>query len=351
MKKMVAVFLVFALLLPAVFAQGGAETAAPATTAAPAAVKEQKQVIKVTTKFVDNEQTAKSLVKFVNGVNSRSNGSLELQLFTGGTFPIGKDAMELVVNGGDVMTIDGINFLADYVPDYDPMANGPFMYTSFDEYLAMTKTQLVQDMNAQAIKKGIHVLSLDWVFGFRSMMLKKPVLKPEDMKGLKIRVPESPVYTYTLQAMGASPIAMSYPDTYSAIDQGVIDGVEGSILTYYGTKQYERVKEYSLTRHILGVSSVAISEKCWQKLSENQRNIITEELAKATKDNLDETNKLEAGYAKELQEKYGCHFHEVDAPAFQKAAAVVYTKFPKWTPGIYDKLQAELVKIRANLKK
>ena len=144
---------------------------------------------------------------------------------------------------------------------------------------------------------------------------------------------------------------MSYPDTYSAIDQGVIDGVEGSILTYYGTKQYERVKEYSLTRHILGVSSVAISEKCWQKLSENQRNIITEELAKATKDNLDETNKLEAGYAKELQEKYGCHFHEVDAPAFQKAAAVVYTKFPKWTPGIYDKLQAELVKIRANLKK
>jgi len=320
------------------------------TAGIPCFAKAKKTVIKVTTKFVDNEQTAKSLVKFVDAVNKRSNGSLELQLFTGGTFPIGKDGMELVKNGADVIFVDGINFLADYVPDYDPMANGPFMYTSFDEYLAMTKTPLVQNLNAQALKQGIHVLSLDWVFGFRSMMLKKVIKEPEDMKGLKIRVPESPIYTYTLQAMGASPIAMSYPDTYSAIDQGVIDGVEGSILTYYGTKQYERVKEYSLTRHILGVSCVAISEKCWKKLSSAEQKIITEELAKATKDNLDETNKLEAGYADELQNKYGCHFHEVDAPAFQKAAAVVYTKFPKWTPGIYDKLQAELVKIRANLK-
>ena len=323
-------------------AQGGAEAAAPK--------KVEKKVIKVTTKFVDNEQTAKSLVKFVEGVNSRSNGSLDLQLFTGGTFPYGKDGMELIVNGGDVIQCDGINFIADYVPDYDAVT-GPFLYRSFDEYMAMTKTKLVQDLNEQALQKGIRVMSLDWVFGFRSMMTNKVIKTPADMKGLKIRVPTSAVYTYTLEAMGASPIGMPYPDTYSAIQQGVIDGVEGSILTYWGTKQYENVHKYSLTRHILGVSAVCISEKCWQSLTSEQQQIITEELAKATKDNLDETNKLESEYADDLQKNLGVEFNEVDADAFEKAAAVVYTKFPKWTPGIYDKIQAELATIRANLKK
>ena len=65
--------------------------------------------------------------------------------------------------------------------------------------------------------------------------------------------------------------AMPYPDTYAALQQGVIDGLEGSILSFYGTKQYENVKEYSLTRHLLGVSAVCISKKCWDSLTDEQR--------------------------------------------------------------------------------
>ena len=309
-----------------------------------------KKVIRVTTKFVDNEQTAKSLVKVVEGVNRRANGTLELQLFTAGTYPYGKDGMELIVNGADVIQIDGINFIADYVPDFDAVT-GPFLYTSFDEYLAMTKSDLVKKLNQEALDKhGIRVLSLDWVFGFRSMMLKKPVKEPSDMRGLKIRVPTSPLYTYTLEAMGANPIAMPYPDTYSAIQQGVIDGVEGSILTYWGTKQYENVKEYSLTRHLLAVSSVTISEKCWKSLTAEQQQILSEEFQKGMEDNLKETLALENEYAEMLKQQ-GVHFYEVNAPAFAEVASVVYTKFPKWTPGIYDQIQAELKKIRADLKK
>ncbi len=310
----------------------------------------EKKVIRVTTKFVDNEQTAKSLVKVVEGVNSRAKGELELQLFTAGTYPFGKDGMELIVNGADVIQVDGINFIADYVPDFDAVT-GPFLYTSFDEYLAMTKSDLVQKLKKEALEKhGIRILSLDWVFGFRSMMLNKAVHEPEDMRGLKIRVPTSPLYTYTLEAMGANPIGMPYPDTYSAIQQGVIDGVEGSILTYWGTKQYENVKKYSLTRHLLGVSAVAISDKCWNSLTPEQQTILTEEFEKGTADNLKETIALEDQYAEQLKEQ-GVEFFEVNAPAFAEAASVVYTKFPKWTPGIYDQLQEELKKIRADLKK
>ena len=89
--------------------------------------KKEARVIKVTTKFVDDEQTAKSLVKVVEAINKRSNGSLELQLFTSGTLPIGKDGMEQVANGSDWILVDGVNFLGDYVPDYNAVT-GPMLY-------------------------------------------------------------------------------------------------------------------------------------------------------------------------------------------------------------------------------
>jgi TRAP-type C4-dicarboxylate transport system substrate-binding protein len=342
MKKFLAVLLVLAMTLSLV-ACGGGDTKVPASGEAPAP-KVEKKVIKVSTKFVDDEQTAISLKKVVEAVNTRSNGSLELQLFTGGILPIGKDGMEQVVQGSDWILVDGINFLGDYVPDYNAVT-GPFLYQTFDEYFAMTKTPLVQNLNKQAEEKGIKVLSLDWVFGFRSMMTKKAITTPADMKGLNIRVPTSQLYTYTIEAMGGNPISMPYPDTYAALQQGVIDGIEGSIMTYYGTKQYENVKEYSLTNHLLGVSAVVISPKVWDSLTEEQRTILAEEFQKGMEDNLSETVKLEKEYETKLKE-LGVSFHEVDAEAFLKAAAPVYTKFEKWTPGIYEEILKELDKIK-----
>ncbi len=310
--------------------------------------KVEKRVIKVSTKFVDDEQTAKSLVKVVDKINERSNGTLELQLFTSGTLPIGKDGMEQVANGSDWIFVDGVNFLGDYIPDYNAVT-GPLLYQSFDEYLRMVRTPLVQNLNKQAEEKGIKVLSLDWVFGFRSLMTNKPIKTPADMKGLNVRVPTSQLYTFTIEALGGNPVAMPYPDTYAALQQGVIDGVEGSIMTYYGTKQYENVKEYSLTRHLLGVSAVCISKKCWDSLTDEQRTIIQEEFDAGAQDNLNETIKLEAEYEKELK-NLGVNFHEVDAEAFNKAVAPVYSMFPKWTPGIYDEIMKELTKIREDIK-
>lgn len=343
MKKFLSILLILAMMF-SVAACGNSDS--ESGTAAGSETVEPK-VIKVSTKFVDDEQTAISLKKVVSAINERSNGSLELQLFTGGILPIGKDGMEQVVQGSDWILVDGVNFLGDYVPDYNAVT-GPFLYKSFDEYLAMTKTDLVAGLNAQAEELGIKVLSLDWVFGFRSMMTNKPINTPEDMSGLNVRVPTSQLYTYTLEAMGANPVSMPYPDTYAAIQQGVIDGVEGSIMTYYGTKQYENVKEYSLTNHLLGVSAVSISTKVWDELTEEQRTIITEEFENGMQDNLDATVKLEAEYA-ELLKAEGVNFNEVDADAFLAAAAPVFTKFDKWTPGIYDEIIKELNVIKENL--
>lgn len=352
MKRILAIVLALAMMLPLVACGGGEKTPASTNTGSNTGSNStpapEKRIIKVSTKFVDDEQTAISLKKVVEAINERSNGSLELQLFTNGILPIGKDGMEQVVQGSDWILVDGVNFLGDYVPDYNAIT-GPFLYQTFDEYFAMIETPLVQNLHKQAEEMGIKVLSIDWVFGFRSMMTKKPIKTPADMKGLNVRVPTSQLYTYTIEAMGGNPVSMPYPDTYAALQQGVIDGVEGSIMTYYGTKQYENVKEYSLTNHLLGVSAVAISTKVWDSLTDEQRTIIEEEFAKGSEDNLNETIKLEKEY-EELLKKEGVNFHEVDAESFLKAAEPVFTKFDKWTPGIYDEIVKELTRIKAELK-
>ena len=347
--------LIFAVLVSMVFVGCGSPKKVEKSSGGGAQVETtdkaestEARVIKVSTKFVDDEQTAKSLKSAVERINERSNGSLELQLFTNATLPVGKDGMEQVENGSDWILVDGVNFLGDYVPDYNAVT-GPMLYQSFEEYFAMTKTPLVEKLNQDAEEKGIKVLSLDWVFGFRNMMTKTPILNPDDMKGLNIRVPTSQLYTFTIEAMGGNPVAMPYPDTYAAIQQGVIDGVEGSIMTYFGTKQYENVKEYSITKHLLGVSSVTVSTQCWNSLTDEQRTIIQEEIDSGAAENLEETNKLELEYEESLKE-LGVNFYEVDMDAFNKAVEPVYSKFPKWSPGIYDEIMTQLTKIREELK-
>ena len=331
MKKFLSVFLVLTMMVSLVGCGGSASGEESDGKSV------EKKVITVSTKFVDDEQTAITLKQVVDRINKNSNGSLELRLFTSGVLPIGKDGMEQIVAGSDWILVEGVNFLGDYVPDYNAIT-GPFLYTTFDEYFTVTQSDLVKNLN-QKIEEdyGVKVLSLDWVFGFRSMMTKKPITKPSDMSGMNIRVPNSQLYTYTIEAMGGNPVSMPYTDTYAALQQGVIDGVEGSIMTYYGTQQYENVKEYSITNHLLGVSAVSISTVLWNKLTEEEQNIIVEAFEWGRQDNLDETIKAESEMA-ELLKAEGVTFHEVDSEAFLAAAAPVYTKFPQWTPGIYEEI-------------
>ncbi len=306
---------------------------------------EKKVVIKLSTKFVEDEQTAKSLKRVAEKILERSNGNIEIQVYPGGQLPIGKDSMEQVVSGANWISVDGLNFIGDYVPDFNAI-NGPMLYKNFDEYLAMTQSDLVARLKAEAEKKQIKVLSLDYLFGFRSMLTDKEVTVPEDLNGVKVRVPTSQLYMYTLEAMGANPTPLPFTEVYSGIQQGVVDGLEGSLMTIYGTKIYEVRKQVSLTNHLLGVSAVSISKQVWDGLSENQRTIIQEEFNAGAKYNNDVTVELEKEYKVKLEE-LGVKFNEVDLAAFNKETSKVFSKFPKWTPGIYDEIMSELEVIRS----
>jgi len=331
------VFLSFAVLVCVIFAAAGAGMQAEAS--------DYKLVLRLSHVFHPDEQLTKSMDWVAERILKRTNGAIEIQTFPQGQIAVYKDGMEQVVRGADFISVEDPSYVGDYVPDFIALV-GPMLYNSYDEYVEIIKTDLVQDMIKRAEEKGIKILALEYVFGFRNVITNKVVKTPEDLKGVKLRTPGSQLFIQTLTAMGATVTPLPWAETLPGVQQGIVDGIEGSEFTNIGTKVYELLKNVARTQHFLGTCGVYISTQVWEKIPEEYRAIIAEEFAKGALEMV-EIGKRDLGDVTAKLESYGVKFNEVDKKAFTEATKSIYETFPGLTPGIYDKLQAELEKIRA----
>ncbi|MEZ9231405.1 C4-dicarboxylate TRAP transporter substrate-binding protein [Vibrio amylolyticus] len=295
--------------------------------------------------FTQNELLTQELIKVTDKIRERTDGSVNIKVFPGGQLPVYKDNLEQVVNGANWIAVEDLTYLGDYVPDFAALA-GPMLYNTYDEYLAMMRTDFVADLKKQAEEKGVKVLNADYMFGYRHMITNKEIVNSADMKGMRVRVPQSQLFISTLSAMGAAPASLPFPETYAGVQQGVVDGLEGSILTMYSTKIYEVAKNMSLTKHFLGTVGIYISPTLWDKFTPEQQAIINEELEAGATSNTSELVKLDAEYTEKLEE-LGVTFNEVNSEEFNQLTADVYNQFPAWSDGIHAKIMGELEKIRA----
>ncbi len=330
-------FLSFAVLVCVIFAAAGAGMQAEAS--------DYKLVLRLSHVFHPDEQLTKSMDWVAERILKRTNGAIEIQTFPQGQIAVYKDGMEQVVRGANFISVEDPSYVGDYVPDFIALV-GPMLYNSYDEYVEIIKTDLVQDMIKRAEEKGIKILALEYVFGFRNVITNKVVKTPEDLKGVKLRTPGSQLFIQTLTAMGATVTPLPWAETLPGVQQGIVDGIEGSEFTNIGTKVYELLKNVARTQHFLGTCGVYISTQVWEKIPEEYRVIIAEEFAKGALEMV-EIGKRDLGDVTAKLESYGVKFNEVDKKAFTEATKSIYETFPGLTPGIYDKLQAELEKIRA----
>lgn len=334
MKKLIGAIVAFSLLLTGC----NKESATTEGTA-------QKPVeINMSLVFSPNELLTQQLVKATDKIRERTEGSVDITVFPGGQLPVYKDNLEQVVNGANWIAVEDLTYLGDYVPDFAALA-GPMLYNTYDEYVAMMQTGLVSGLKKQAEDKGIKVLNLDYMFGFRHMITNKKINGSDDISGMRVRVPQSQLFIDTLKAMGAAPASLAFPETYAGVQQGIVDGLEGSVLTMYSTKIYEVAKNMSLTKHFLGSVGIYISPKLWEKLTPEQQAIVNEELAAGALSNNSELVRLEAEYTQKLKDE-GVTFNEADTAEFNRLTAKVYEDFPGWSEGIHATIMKELNKIR-----
>jgi tripartite ATP-independent transporter DctP family solute receptor len=191
--------------------------------------------------------------------------------------------------------------------------------------------------------RGIRLLGV-WENGFRHITSNvRPVVRPEDLRGMKLRVPGGVWRVKMFQAYGANPSPMPFAEVYSALQSGVMDAQENPFPQIWSARFHEVQKFLSLTGHVYTPAYLIVSEDFWRKLPKDVQETISK-IAWATGDFArSEGERLD----RELMEKLAppMKSNEADKEAFIKASAGVYEEFGKQVPG-----GAELVKIIQSLR-
>ena len=313
------------------------------------AADDYKLTLKLSHVFSPAEDLTKFMDEVAGIIKKKTDGAINIQTFPQAQIATYKDGMEQVVRGANFISVEDPSYVGDYVPDFKALV-GPMLYDTYDEYSNLVRnTKLVADMKKAAEAKGIKILALDYVFGFRSVITDKEVTKPQDLKGVKIRTPGSKLFIDTLTAMGATATPLPWGETLSAVSQGVVDGLEGSEFTNLGTKVYEVRKKVALTRHFLGTCGVYISTEVWNKIPAKYQKIVADEFDAGALRMIETMKGKHGAVVKEL-ESYGVKFNEVDKQAFKDATARIYKEIPGLSPNMYENLVGELKKIRSAKK-
>lgn len=302
--------------------------------------KEKARVIKVSHVFQTSEPTHIYISQAADRINERLKGQIEFQVYPNGELPSYKDAIEQVLRGTDFVSVVDPSYIGDYIPDFTALV-GPMLYKTYEDYTKVTSSDFVKDLEKQAEAKGIKVLSLDFIFGFRHIVTNKEIKEPADLQGLKLRVPASKLWIDTFNALGANPVAMPWSETVSALQQNVIDGTETTYSFMSNSKLYELRKNVALSGHFLGTGGVYISTKVWESFTDEQRKIIEEEIKQAATDNIKKMYELDEQYKNDI-EKNGMVLNEVNLEAFQEKTKKVFDEFPGFSKDVYQKIQDEI---------
>jgi tripartite ATP-independent transporter DctP family solute receptor len=258
------------------------------------------------------QQAAKSIAE-------RTNGRITMKFFPSAQLGDEKQMQESLTTGTLEMTITGLANI------YDPafaLFDFPYLYDNRNQIKNVMYSPLMEQMGEALQKKGLRIIGLMEV-GFRNVTSNKPINTPTDLKGFKIRTPQSPAQIETFKALGAIPTPMSFSELYGALQQGVVDGQENPLENILNGKLFEVQKYCAFTRHIYNFAYVLISEKFWNSLSKDDQKLMAEEIKKGCFWQMDYLAGKEKEMEQFLKDK-GMQFTNPDRDAFRKAAAAAY---------------------------
>jgi len=277
---------------------------------------------------------------FADYVKEKTKGEITIDVFPMGQLG-GERSMVEQVQGGTLDMMDcTAAVLSNFVPEV-ALFDLPFLWPSRGvAYSVLGDSEFFKIYSDAFPKRGFMTIG----YGENQMRdltnVTKDVRMPEDVKGMKIRVMESPVYLETWRALGASPVPMPFPEVYNGLQQGVIDAQENPILTSTLMKFTEVCPYATLTNYILTETFIILNMDIWEQLTPEQQQIFRDGAEKLTKQNREGGMKLSNEMVDKL-EKEGkvkiTRLTEAERASFRKAVQPVYAKFDKEVGLIPDK--------------
>lgn len=297
---------------------------------------------KVTAKLASTAPTThpnyQALVFFAKRVAEKTNGEVEINVFPGNQLGGEREAAEGLQLGTIELGEMSTAILGNFEPTIQ-ILDLPFIFRDREHSFKVLDGPIGDELRANVLKRGIRIFSF-LEFGFRYVHDgKRPIVTPEDMKGLKFRVMQNPVHIAMYEALGARAIPMARPEVYSALKQGVLDGLDNALVWYEKMGDYEVAKYLTLDVPFLNtVGTIAASEKWYQTLSPAQQKAVQEAAIEARDTQRKLFHDEETKVLERLKQK-GVVVTRGDTEAFRKPMLKVWDQFATKVGGM-PKIQA-----------
>ena len=266
--------------------------------------------------------------QFAAKVEERTKGQVKISIYPANVLGSPPEQCEQVRLGAIDMTLPTQGALDKYVKAFSVVML-PFMYDDYDHVYRTLDGPSMDWFSPLAEKEGFIVLS-NWEWGFRNLTnSKRSILKPDDVKGLKIRTPPEIQLQAAMEALGGVVTKIAFPEVYMALAQGVVDAQENPIAVIYHNKFYEVQKHLAITRHVYNNMVHVVSKKSWAKLTPAQQQIFMEE-SKAAGAYMRKAIVAEEADQIARIEKAGTAVTRPDLAPFRAAMGPAYEKIGKY---------------------
>lgn len=328
MKKFLSVLLALSMvILVLTGCSGGASKQspdpAPKENGAAAPANDKVYTLKMSTQLNETHPMVAGFKELGKRVAEKTNNKLVIEVYPSAQLGSDEDVIEQAIQGVNVAVLTDGGRMANYVKEMG-IIGAPYFADNYDDVLKVTQGDTFKGWEKKlAEENGIRVLSFNWYDGARHFLTNKPVTKPADLSGVRIRTPGAPVWSESVKAMGATPVAMPWTEVYQAMQQKAIDGAEGQHTASYTARLYEVIKYIDKTGHFQLVNGIIVGEKWFTTLPEEYKKILVDETKAVAADNARQIEKLAADYEAKMVQA-GMQVVEVDVAAFKAAADKAY---------------------------
>jgi len=280
-------------------------------------------------------------------IENRTNGHVKISVHPSSSLGTDQTTIDEMRMGTIDFVIGGTSPASAFIPEFKILSL-PYLFSDYGKFRKATSNNSPVFKYFQKAyvrrKLGIILLAMGGG-GIRDCSNNlRPIFKPSDMKGMKMRVPGNPIATKVWSTTGAIPTPLPWKEIYSAIQTGVVNCFESSISGYFGSKYYEVAPFHSKTQHQFMVTHISMSTITYNKLPAEYQKIIENVSAKAGEIITDEGKKADETKLQILVEKYGVKVNKVDKKAFMKLFVPLQTKL---ATGIH---QTELLSLIKSIK-
>jgi tripartite ATP-independent transporter DctP family solute receptor len=328
MRSWVAISIISLLIFLSVFCKKTTET--PGATGK----KAKKIVLKVAHNGPEVHPFQNGYKKFREVLEAETDGVVEVQIFPNSQLGSEEEATQMVKLGliaaNASSTAGG---LSTTVPEAE-LFNLPFIFRDLNHCYSVIDGPIGQDL-ARTVEEKLNCLVLGyWFSGIRNVWnSKRPVMSPNDLRGIKLRVMSSPMLIESFNALGAQATPLAFGELYSALQTGVVDGGETDHLDLLYEKFHEVTKYVSYTNHMFLVIALIFSEKVYYKLPPDIQDAVLlagKASVLAEREAMDDLTEAALTELKEL----GLEFYEVDKAPFRKKLERVYRNNAKKVGGM-----------------